>query len=155
MATHSPYSNNYHSSLFTTSLLFVCGPVSWVLCVIKRADKKRQQAVVRQINDSVLEITPNPIISCQVTFVKLRQTKYTIAKGLVKKHTLVNSIRHMEGSYHQYAILIKSLNSVFQYDCELQITTIHLHDIRMQYFYSTMHKFQIPMPNFVTLIKTV
>ena len=61
----------------------------------------------------------------------------------------------MEDSNHQYAILTESLNSVFQYDCELQITTIHLRNIRMQYFYSTMHKFQIPMPNYVILIKTV
>ena len=61
----------------------------------------------------------------------------------------------MEDSNNQYAILTESLNSVFQYDCELQITTIHLHGIRMQYFYSTMHKFNIPVPHCVILIKTV
>jgi hypothetical protein len=59
----------------------------------------------------------------------------------------------MEDGNHQYAILTESLNSVFQYDCELQITTINLHDIGMQYFYSTMHKFHIPLPNYVILIK--
>jgi hypothetical protein len=94
------------------------------------------------------------MLSCQVTCAKLRQSKYTTAKGLVKKHTLVNSTRQIEDSSHQYAILTESLNSVFQYDCELQTTTIHLIDTGMQYFYS-IHKFQIPMPNYVILIKTV
>ena len=75
--------------------------------------------------------------------------------GLVKKHTLVNSIRWMEDSNHQYATLTESLNSVFQYDSELQVTTIHFHDIRMQYFYSTMQKFHIPMAQYVILIKRV
>jgi hypothetical protein len=60
----------------------------------------------------------------------------------------------MEDGNHQYVIITESLNSVFQYDCELQITTNHLHDTRMQYFYSTMQKFHIPMPNYVILIKT-
>ena len=61
----------------------------------------------------------------------------------------------MEDGNHQYAILTESLGSVFQYDCELQITTIHLHDIGMQYFYSIMYKFHIPLPNYVILIKTL
>lgn len=61
----------------------------------------------------------------------------------------------MEDSNYQYAILTESLISVFQYDWELQITTIHLHDIGMQYFYSTMHKFHKKMPHYVILTKTV
>jgi hypothetical protein len=68
------------------------------------------------------------MLSCQVTFAKLRQSKYTTVKGLIKKkHTLVDSIKQMEDGNHQYAILNESLNSVLQYDCVLQITTIHLH----------------------------
>ena len=61
----------------------------------------------------------------------------------------------MEDGNHQYAILTESLNSVFQYDCELQITIIHLHDIGLQYFCSTMYTFHIPLPNYVILIKTL
>ena len=61
----------------------------------------------------------------------------------------------MEDGNHQYAILTESLNCVFQYDCELQITTVHLHDIEMQCFYSTRYKIHIPLPNYVILIKTL